>query len=863
MNLIIGASGETSAPKYQKALPEPEVDLPHPASAPEAKLVATAAQIQGWLEHDSPLVRTFAVEQISQRDEPELLAALTKVVADEDELVAIEAVSVLEAKKCVGAADAIAARFAEASGQLAAACASALGRLTPDRLMDAVTQRRRLDDEGFAAVATSMAIVGGEQTVTFLNKALNRAGVLAPERRGALYGAALLSGDAALAGRVIGVAIEDSKKDETEEGSAYPSRASFAVLAGMPTAYSRTTDGLEVFDHAREMLEQEILPELSEADRATLADAMKRKQAGEVLAALAPLLSREVPEARPSVEDEEAETELGTMPRRRRGLLEALVARAEAIGRLELKPAAIFVAAAAQAAMVVLAHDLSEATSPAMIAISKALEGDKSPEALAALDRAALADYFASKTDRDMRRVVSTLVREHFRRASTLRRFTKAIFSADHGPALLAAAVEVEEPQVHGQIARAAEEDREAAEKTIVELLDDREADPKVVTLALRIGEALRTERIALVLGRRFFALREQNRGLLARAMLRCADARLLPLLESRAFDDEAEEVAWVVLALAHDVERTEALDQAIERTLRDRVADDDEVRQLRVPLRCQVCGEVNGYTFQRAYVDVEAKDDLGDPAFVGDLVCKACGTEDQLAPTEAAARILTGHMLEFLQAAEMGAVDAPPLVSPAQTELSGVKMGLAAALRALAEQIEQSPEAIRPRLHRARVRLILERSGVAEDLEVALKADPASPEARALKATLLMRERKGEQAMALSAEAARALSAAEPPRLYDADSAERLLRTVEDYMVELELEDFDPPEDVDLTAARQRRADREAEAIARQEAQRQAMAQGGPGGPGGLPPMPAAPPAPARRPGKSKGKGKKGKRRK
>lgn len=861
MSLIIGASDTTPAPEYEKALPEPEVDLPHPASAPPARLVLDNDTLVKLLVHDSPLVRTFAVEQASVRDDPALLDALAARIADEDDLVAVEAVSVLEGKKHASAAEAIEARFMEATGDLAAACASALGQLAPERLLEAVQKRRRLDDEGFAAVATSIALMASEKTHDFLNRALNRAGVLNPERRGALYSAALLSGDPALAGRVIGVGIDDSKKDEPDGGS-YPSRAAFAVLSGLPTSYSRAEAGLEVFDHARELLEQEVLPELEGAEREALSEAMKRKAPGAVLAALAPLLSRELPADTPEPERAAADEELGTMPKRRRGLLEALVKRAEAVGTLELKPAAVFVAAAAQAAVVVLAHDLSEASSPAMIAISKALEGTISPEALAAKDDAALTELFSEKTDRDMRRVVSTLVREHFRRASTLRRFAKAIFRADHGPALIAAAGEVEEPQVHAQIARAAEEDREAAETTVVELLEDRELDARALPIVLRIAEALRTERIALVLGRRFFALREKNRSLVARAMLRTADARLLPLLRSRAFDDEPEEVAWVVLALAHDAERDEALETAISRTLADRTADDAPEHRLRVPLECKACGETSGYAFPRAYVDVEAKDDLGDPAFVGPLVCKACGTPDRLEPTQTAARILTSHMLEFLHAAEAGAIDAPPLVSPAQTELGGRKMGLAKALRELAAEIEANPTAIRPRLHRARVKLILERPGVEEDLDVVLTEDPASPEARALKATLLMRERRGEEAMALCAEAARALSADEAPRLYDAQSHERLLQTVEDYMVELEIADVAPPEDIDLSEAEARRAEREMEMMRRQ-AEMEAMQGGGAPSSAMPPPPPEAPAAERRAPPKGNKRAKSGKRNK
>lgn len=822
MSLIIGASTDSATPKFPKALSEPEVDLPHPASAPELQPALSDAQIEALLAHDSPLVRTFAIEQISQRDSDSLLSALSARVNDDDRLVSIEAISVLEAKQYAPAAEAIETCFGRATGDLAAVCASALGRLAPERLLGAVKERGRLDDEGFAAAATSIAILGNEDSAAYLAKALNRAGAINVERRGALYGAALLSGDATLAGRVVGLAIDDSQKEEPDQHS-FPSRAAFAVLAGLATQYSRQETGLEIFDHAREMLEQEVLPSLPEAEQATLREGMKSKDPAKVLAALAPLLATEGDGASSEEDRKDLEEEMGSMPRRRKGLLQALVQRAETIGKLDLKAAAIFVASAAQASMIVLAHDLNEASSSALVALSKALEAEVSAQDLATMAEPDLVKLFEAKSARDMRRIVTCLVREGFRRGHTLERFAKAVFMADHGVALMNAAAEVDEPHVHSAVVRAAGKAGASAEAAVVDMLEDRESEERSLPLVLRLAEEIRSERVALTLGRRFYALRNINRSLLARAILRTGDARLLPLLKSRAFEDEAEEVAWVVLALVHSVEIDDELGAAIERTLVDRGGEDQQM-QLRLPLLCTVCGERNSYSFARAYVDVEAKDQFGDPALVGEIKCKACHSLDTLEPTEQAARILTGHMLEFLQAAQTGAMGPPPLVTPAQTDLNGKKMGLARALRELGEEIGRSPEAIRPRLHRARVGLILERSGIAEDLEVVYAADPDSTEARALQATLLMRQGKEEEAMQRCAEAVRLLKADTPARLYDADGPERLLQTVEDYMVELEVSQAQPPEDIDLTEARARRDVREFEMMAKRQAQMEAM---------------------------------------
>lgn len=819
MSLIIGASADATAPTFDKALSEPEVDLPLPDSAGELQIILSDAQIETLLTHSSPLVRTFAVEQVSARDDRNLLAALAGRIKDEDPLVVIEAISVLENKKYSEAAVAIEDCFMAASGTLATVCASALGQLAPERLLGAVKSRGRLDDEGFAAVATSIAIMNTEETVAFLSKALNRAGAINEERKGALYGAALLAGEPALAGRVIGLAIADSHVEEPPQ-KFMPARAALAVLSGLSTPYSRQDSGLELFDHAREMLEQEVLPVLPEAAQAQLKEGMKLKRADQVLLALSPLLETDLSE-RSETEASQADDEMGTMPGRRKGVLSALIKQAEAIGKLDVKAAAVFVTAAAQAAIIIMAHDLDEATSPAMVALAKALDTD--PQGLAAKSDSELAEIFGAKSDREMRRIVTAMAREHFRRGQSLERFARALFTADHGAALITAASEVDEPHVHSALVRAATAVKSHAEATVVDMLEDRGTEPNALGLVLRIAENIRTERIALVLGRRFYALRNVDRSQLARTMLRCADARLLPLLKSRAFQDEAEEVAWAVLALVHDVPADEDLNAAVNRTMKDR-SDREQAPKLRLPLGCSACGELNSYMFPRAYVDVEAKDNYGDPAFVGEMKCKACGTFDRLEPTEIAARVLTSHMLEFLEQAKSGAMGPPPLVSPAQTELHGQKMGLARALRELGTEIDAQPEAVHPRLVRARVGLILERSSVATDLEVVYAHAPDSVEARALQATLLMRTNETELAMTRCAEAVRLMRGDEPARLYDADSPERLLTTVEDYMVELELSGAAVPEDITLDAGRYRREVREQELTERHQAQMQSL---------------------------------------
>ena len=93
---------------------------------------------------------------------------------------------------------------------------------------------------------------------------------------------------------------------------------------------------------------------------------MSQKMPAEVIAALSPVLELEV---RDHDEDKSA---LGSMPRRRRGALEALIKQASLVESLPLEASALFVAAAAQSAVLVLAGNLAESNSAAAQALSKA-----------------------------------------------------------------------------------------------------------------------------------------------------------------------------------------------------------------------------------------------------------------------------------------------------------------------------------------------------------------------------------------------------------------------------------------------------------------------------------------------------------
>jgi hypothetical protein len=266
-------------------------------------------------------------------------------------------------------------------------------------------------------------------------------------------------------------------------------------------------------------------------------------------------------------------------------------------------------------------------------------------------------------------------------------------------------------------------------------------------------------------------------------------------------------------LSTVHDRPLSEKLDAALKSP---RAVEEANVT---LPLRCKRCKEVLTYGYERVLLDIESKDPYGDPAYIGDTACKACGAEDQLEPTEQAGQIITAMMLDFLAAAKRGTLRGAPAVAPAQTTLHGKPIGFSAALRGLDKDIATSPDAIRPRLHRARVKLILRRRGVSEDIEAVLRADPRSPEAHALKASLASRDGDNESAQRFAADALRLLRGEPAARVYDADDPAMLAASIEDLLVELERQGTAPPADIDLRAARERRVERDRDREVAEEA--------------------------------------------
>ena len=813
MSLIIGADGSTARPK---GLEEADVSLPPPGTAPEATHVLSPEDLRKLLAHEDELVRQFAVEQVVQRELAELSDGLAERLGD-GIYVATPAVRGLEELGAKAQVAAIEAVFKDARGAFLAACASALGTLAPEKLLPAVQGRGRLDDEAFAGVLSALAITGEEDATAYLDRALTRANVQSPERRSGLYGAALISGHPRLAQRTLGQAIAESEQGAPPEGGAYPGRAALASVAGAPASFTRVESGKELWRISDEALRREVRALLGDAAANAVEAALPRRDAAALFAALEPATSLELPPP--------SEETLGTVPKRRQDLLRALIAQRGAIARLDEEASALFAAAAARAVAVIGFAVLGENENPGIDAMVKASDGQLDLELLTGPTEALVAKL-QDLGERAVRPVVAAMSREVFRKASTRRKLSVALLRAGHGQLVLSAAAEIDDEQVHGAVVQACVEEAAAAEAIVVDALQSRDTDRSTVRFALLIATELRTERIALTLGRRFYQLRAIDPVMTSQAILRTGDGRLVPLLASRSFADEPEETALAVLALATGAEVEGPVAKAVERVR----SDAPPPGPLRVTLRCTNCGETLAYGFRHAYVDVEAKQGTGDPAFVGPMVCKACGERDKLEPTEETGQILTMHMMQFLNEMQAGQVEHPPLVTPGQTEVHGKKVGIAAAFRLADQDVAASPQGVRPRLQRARLGLLLNRDSVEEDLQAVEEVDPSSVESKAMRAQLHQARGELTEAMQTLAEVVRRLLGEDEPRIYDAADAETLRQSLEAYMLELTDDGIPVPKDIDLSGAEARRREAEQRHAERMQ-QMQQMEQGGPGG--------------------------------
>jgi hypothetical protein len=434
------------------------------------------------------------------------------------------------------------------------------------------------------------------------------------------------------------------------------------------------------------------------------------------------------------------------------------------------------------------------------------------PKAILEMSPDALKADFEKRTEREMRRILSILSHEPIADAALIERLVVALFAAGHGVALLEAAAESNVESFSLSVLEHSPKVGEKAEAAALEILERRPPAREAAAIALGIAAHLATERLALVIGRRFFALRDLARPQLNEALIRIADPRLLPLIESRAFEDEPEEAALLLTATLADEPIEGKLAQIRDRLMHTAPNPGD----IEVDLRCKRCGETLGYRFPAIFVDPSARGKAdGDPAFVGDPICKACGTEDQLEPTETAVRTMTTLMMRYLGAIEQGQTD-ELRVLPQTTRITGKETGFAEALRILDAEIARSPDSIRSRLRRARVRSILKRKRAIEDVKAVLAIDPSSPEALTAEAQVKLIHADTEGAVSSLAQALHSLGA--EPRMYELD-ADTAKREVENALVRLEAAGAKLPPELDLKAARLRvQEEAEARAAMREE---------------------------------------------
>lgn len=800
---LIGQAAGADTPASK--LPEPDLRaLPPPESAPEGSRVHDQSALLGFLGHPEPMVRTFAIGLLAEDEDDAVVNALTARVADPEPGVAESALKALAARGAEAVQAAVEARFATAEGSLAGECARYLARHAPARLVEALKARSRLDDDAFAVTTAELGRSRSEAGVAYLDRSMNRAGTMPGERRSALYAAALLSGDDKLCQRVIGLALSDSKADEPQGGTS-PARAAVGSVSGLPLQAALKSEGESVLKQLRD--ESTAFSFFAPEVREALEQALRARDLSKALAALEPVAA--LP-PRP-----EASEEHRSLVERRRGLLRAVLDKRDAIGALGAGPGAVFILLAIDAAQMLALSAKEALESPALIAVAKALES--TPEAVKAMDEAALRALFGERGQRTIRAVVSPLASETMFDVPLLERIIAALLASGHGEALLDAAAEARSESFVRLVLSRFARDPKAAEPVLLAVLSRRPLEAPAARVALTAVTRVPTQRLALLLGRRFLELRELARSSLAEALFRLGDPRLAPIVKTRAFENEPEELTYCLLELLAGA----PIEGELQRRLQRLRGEGPPEPAFRVPLRCADCGQVLVYAFDGVYVDPKSDKPDGDPAFIGEPKCKACGAYDRFESTPATVQIMAQAMMQLLGSAQAGQMLPSSPVLPRTTKLTGREQGLAAAQRELDQALSASPDSIRNRLRRARLLLLLHRARAEDDIKAALAVDGSSIEAKLLLSGVHAQRGELEPALALMLEAHASLSGTEEPRLYDTERA-TLVQEVEDSLLELEMHGLELPSELRLDEARARLADRQAaeeEALRRLEA--------------------------------------------
>ena len=799
-SMAVHIIGEATQEPVASHLPEPDVYVPDPETAPRAHRLHSADDVVALLAHKHPLVRSVAIKLARPYvQDVAVTEALIEALSDPDDFVFSEAIDLLHEFNISQAEFRMTELFKEETTIRAGSLGTALTRIAPHTLLENIKTRKRLDDASYGPVITALASVGGSDVINYLKKAIPRAQLYTPNRRQYLFMAVLSSGDVTLCTKILGEIVGESNS-EASGNSVYASRAALAFIAEVPDELARLEEGKNLFEYNETIQKRDIFPALDEEMVKALEAAFKAQRVGDIVRTLSPLASWPMaPDTTPNV---------ANVARRRQGLLTALAERARDLDKLDLESSALFLAATTHAAVITIHGAAPELTSPGLRALSAALNVDGS--ILLEEDLEALKVRFEALSSREMRRVHTIITRERFRKNATLERLTEASMRAGHGAELIETAAEINSEDLLSVFLNGIKRAEEDTETALLKIFEDREAEDATVKMALMLAEELTTERVSLAVAKRFFYLRTVDKKSTAQVLLNSGDARYLPLLESRAFAYEPEEAAWVTLSLALEHPIEGALQQALHRALALHTGEDDNLLPLKVELKCQTCHEVNDYRFERAMIDSETKNPWGDPAFVGDLICKACGQRDQLELTKKGGETFTHHLFKLIRMAQ-GGYPTEPLITPMSTNLGGRKMGLAEALRQVTTKVEASPDAIRPRLERSRIRMILRRSGITDDLEAVRRQDPNSVEAKIIEATVNARDHEFAAALPMLVECLKQITDSDnPPRLYSATNAMSLQESIEDLLLLIESNGFSLPVDLNLQKARRRRRERE-----------------------------------------------------
>ncbi|MEE2901752.1 MAG: HEAT repeat domain-containing protein [Myxococcota bacterium] len=795
---IIGESKAAGA----DVLSFPEHNLPAPETAPVLQEIWSTDEISKLLRHEHPMIRTFALRKIADTKKDDLFPALIERIEDPDPAVARTAIEIVGELNLKDAIENLTKIFSSSTGELAADAAVALGRIEPQILADLVRKRGRLDDYAYAITTMQLARVETEDARAYLKKAMDRAGALSTGRRVALYTAGLMSGDTALIKRVLANAMADSRTEPKEGEPDSAARLAVGAAAGLPASMSRISAG--------EALLKSIAPEsddrIQDDAQKVFVASLRNNEPVKAIQGLAPLTVHGVSEmARP---------ELQSAGRRCRALLDILIEQAPKMTGFSPEALAVFAAAALDSAAVVHSSQNNPAEAPALIALGKVFEIE--PNVFIESSSEELRDLFSTQTSRDVRQTCKILAVNPIEEDLALDKIVTALVTAENGTAVIDAAAEAQTEHLGRALLRVARSQREHAETIALEALQRRPLEEHVATLALIIAAELGTKRLSLAIGRRFLELRKIDRMRFANAIIKLGDLDLIEMVKARAYADEPEEAAWVLLSLLGNHSIENELAEATARVKKREELRDDY--RLALPLQCENCGELLTYRMFSVFIDPQATDRHGDPAFVGDTRCKACGVEDKLKATDIAARIMTESMMSALANFEQGKVsEAPPRVVPRRTRYNGKDMSVADAARQADKDVIESPESIRAHLRRARIRLLLRRYNTIEDAGRAKEIDPRSAEAMYVMAGALAQKGDLDEAVRELVEARDILLAEENPRLYE-ETKEVLLREADNSLLQLENLGAKIPEELDLSKARKEEEER-IEAFRRRQA--------------------------------------------